>query len=101
MIEKLDDIHETSHYKLVRKINEIIDSVNALAEPQPEAKEPEPSDKVDDMTPMESWNIISRNLVNYYAMRSGPGFKGYTDKDTEAEVIAFMALKKMEKEDNG
>lgn len=101
MIEKLDDIHETSHYKLVRKINEIIDAVNAMAEPQPEGKGPKHLDKRDDMTPMEAWNIISRNLVNYYAMRSGPGFKGYTDKDTEAEVIAFMALKKMEKEDNG
>lgn len=32
MIEKLYDIHETSHYKLVRKINEIIDDVNALAD---------------------------------------------------------------------
>lgn len=101
MIEKLYDIHETSHYKLVRKINEIIGEVNALAEPQPEAKEPEPRDNGDDMTPMEAWNIISRNLMNYYAMRSGPGFKGYTCKDTEAEVIAFMALMKMEEADNG
>ena len=44
---------------------------------------------------------LSRNLMNYYAMRSGPGFKGYTCKDTEAEVIAFMALMKMEEADNG
>ena len=78
--------------------------MNALTESQPDDpddKEPEPRDNGDDMTPMEAWNIISRNLMNYYAMRSGPGFKGYTCKDTEAEVIAFMALKKMEKEDNG
>lgn len=47
------------------------------------------------MTPMEAWRIISANLTNYYKMRRDEKFKGYTETDTEAEVMAFMALREM------
>lgn len=47
------------------------------------------------MTPMEAWRIISANLWELYKRRraDNPNYKGYTDADVEAEVIAFMALK--------
>lgn len=50
------------------------------------------------MTPMEAWRIISANLLELYKRRRTDKFKGYTDSETEAEVIVFMALKKMEEE---
>lgn len=45
------------------------------------------------MTPIEAWHIISANLWELYKRRKTDNFKGWTDADTEAEVIAFMALK--------
>ena len=47
------------------------------------------------MTPMEAWRIISANLWELYKRRraENPNYKGYTDADTEAEIVAFMALK--------
>ena len=49
------------------------------------------------MTPMEAWRIISANLFELYKRRRTETFKGYTETETEAEVIAFKALKEMEK----
>lgn len=50
------------------------------------------------MTPMEAWGIISANLATLYRIRraQNPGDKGYDDADTEAEVMAFRALKEMQ-----
>ena len=48
------------------------------------------------MKPLEAWRIVSANLSNFYKMRKTPGFKGWTDADTEAEVICFKALQEME-----
>lgn len=55
------------------------------------------------MTPMEAWNIISANLAQLYRIRATqskafngyPQYPGYDDADTEAEVMAFCALKEM------
>ena len=54
------------------------------------------------MTPMEAWYIISANLMDLYKMRRATyGGKGYTEADTEAEVICFKALQEMEKRGKG
>ena len=49
------------------------------------------------MTPMEAWGIISANLNSHYKLRRSmyPNSKGYTDAETEAEIICFRALKEM------
>lgn len=47
------------------------------------------------MTPIEAWHIISANLAEFYKMRRTNTFKGWTEADTEAEVIAFQALQRM------
>ena len=49
------------------------------------------------MTPMEAWSVIHGNLLNLYLKNRGNCFKGYTEADTEAETIAFRALREMEK----
>ena len=50
------------------------------------------------MTPLEAWRIISANLTNLYKMRRAmnPKDKGYTEAETQAEVICFQALKEMQ-----
>jgi hypothetical protein len=48
------------------------------------------------MTPMDAWRIISANLTELYKLRRAETFKGYTEAETEAEVICFMALKLLE-----
>lgn len=50
------------------------------------------------MTPMEAWGIVSANLATLYRIRraQNPDYKGFDDADSEAEVIAFRALKEME-----
>lgn len=48
------------------------------------------------MTPLEAWHIISTNLNQLYTMRKCDCFKGYTDAEVEAEVIAFWALQEMQ-----
>ena len=48
------------------------------------------------MKPLEAWSVISANLTNLYALRKTKGFKGYVPADTEAEVIAYRALKDMQ-----
>ena len=48
------------------------------------------------MTPMEAWHIVSANLAHLYKIRRLPAYKGYSDADTEAEVICCKALKEME-----
>lgn len=48
------------------------------------------------MTPMQAWRVISANLAELYTRRKGNAYKGYTDGDIEAEVIAFKALQEME-----
>lgn len=50
------------------------------------------------MTPMEAWRIILANLANLYKMRRAmnPKDKGYTEAETQAEVICFQALKEMQ-----
>ena len=57
------------------------------------------------MTPAEAWSIISANLMSLYKMRKAlnDSDKGYTDAETEAEVICFKALTEMQKRsaDNG
>lgn len=62
-----------------------------------------------DMKPMDAWRIISANLADLYrirraqskAFKSYPQYPGYDSTDTEAEVMAFVALKQMaEREGN-
>lgn len=48
------------------------------------------------MTPMAAWRIIQANLLDLYKRRKDGSFKGYTEADTEAEVICFQALREME-----
>lgn len=49
------------------------------------------------MKPMEAWSIISANLAHLVRIRRCQGDpKGYVDAETEAEVIAFKALKDMQ-----
>ena len=48
------------------------------------------------MTPMEAWGIISANLMGLYKLKRTEYYRGYTEADTEAEVICFKALQKME-----
>lgn len=48
------------------------------------------------MTPMQAWRVISANLAELYKRRKSNAYKGYTDADIEAEVIAFKALQEME-----
>lgn len=51
----------------------------------------------EEMSPMEAWHIISANLADLYKKRKDTCFKGYFDKDIQAEVICFKALQEMEK----
>lgn len=50
------------------------------------------------MKPMEAWCVISANLANLYKMRRAidPKDKGFTEAETQAEVICFQALKETE-----
>lgn len=52
------------------------------------------------MTPMKAWHTISANLNQLYKMMRTPTFKGFTEADTEAEVICFHALKELEERKN-
>lgn len=55
------------------------------------------------MTPMEAWSIISSNMSELLRFRiavSG-NQRAYTEKEMEAEVIAFAALKEMEERMDG
>lgn len=47
------------------------------------------------MTPMEAWNNISNRLKEYEKEH------GWTQEDITASVMAFLALKEMEKKENG
>lgn len=47
------------------------------------------------MTPLEVWGIISAKLIEYYRLRRTDTFNGYFEKDLEAEVICFNALRVM------
>ena len=49
------------------------------------------------MRPIDAWHIISANMERLYKMRKTNCFKGYTEAETEAEVICFKALQEMEK----
>ena len=49
---------------------------------------------------MQAWRVISANLAELYKRRKSDAYKGYTDADIKAEVIAFKALQEME-ERNG
>ena len=55
-------------------------------------------EEVVSMEPMEAWRIISANLWDLYKKRRTETYKGYTEADTEAEVICFEALRKMQKD---
>lgn len=48
------------------------------------------------MTPREAWGIISRALIELYDRRAAEGLEPYKDKEMQAEVVCFMALKEME-----
>lgn len=49
------------------------------------------------MKPMEAWSIISANLAHLVRIRRSQGDpKGFVDAETEAEVIAFRAMKEMQ-----
>ena len=49
------------------------------------------------MKPMEAWSIISANLAHLVRIRRSQGDpKGFVDAETEAEVIAFKALREMD-----
>ena len=49
------------------------------------------------MKPMEAWSIISANLAHLVRIRRSQGDpKGYVPAETEAEVIAFKALREMQ-----
>lgn len=48
------------------------------------------------MTPLEAWSVISKNLAELYRMRNASGGNGNRPEDTEAEVIAFTALKELQ-----
>ena len=53
------------------------------------------------MKPMEAWSIISANLAHLVRIRRSQGDpKGYVDAESEAEVIAFRALKEMDERMN-
>ena len=49
------------------------------------------------MTPMEAWSIVSANLAHLVRLRRCQGDpKGFTDAESEAEVITFKALQEMQ-----
>lgn len=48
------------------------------------------------MTPLEAWSIISGNLAHLYRLRRTTGYQGFVPADTEAEVIAYKALREMQ-----
>ena len=48
------------------------------------------------MTPMEAWSIISANLRDLYIRQKRDGIQTNTQRNIEAEVITFQALKNME-----
>lgn len=56
------------------------------------------------MTGLEAWSIISADLAELYRFRDATmrhyitgeqTMKPYSEKETEAEVMCFMALKKL------
>lgn len=48
------------------------------------------------MSPMEAWHIVSKNLADLYAVRKMVGGQSVpTGAETEAEVMCFVALKKL------
>ena len=52
------------------------------------------------MKPLEAWRIISRcmNELHHFRIDIYPAGKGYSHEETEAQVIAFEALRRMEEE---
>lgn len=52
------------------------------------------------MTYMEAWLIISRNMNQLYATRDKLGITPYTDDETQAEVMCFNALRKMQEQED-
>ena len=49
------------------------------------------------MKPMEAWSIVSANLAHLVRLRRCQGDpKGFTDAESEAEVITFKALQEMQ-----
>ena len=54
-----------------------------------------------EMTPMEAWNIISKALEEFYAMRFEKSGFSHNNKNIQAEVICYQALKEMEERNNG
>ena len=49
------------------------------------------------MTPMEAWGIISQNLTELTCLRVDKGYKSHTQREIDAQVICFHALKELEK----
>lgn len=52
------------------------------------------------MTPLEAWSIISQCMDELVRMRQDayPNTKAWSHIETEAQVIAFEALRRMEEE---
>lgn len=50
------------------------------------------------MTGLEAWAIISSNMSELYRYRNAASKKPYSQKEVEAEVVCFEALKKLDKE---
>lgn len=55
-----------------------------------------------EMKPMDAWKIVSENLHDLYQMRHAmnPRWKGYTDREMDAETMVFHALQQLEKQGN-
>lgn len=49
-----------------------------------------------EMTPMRAWQIISSNLLELYKRRRDEHFRGYLDKEIDAEILCYMALKALD-----
>ena len=49
-----------------------------------------------EMTPMQAWKIVSKNLMQLYRLRDEFLEQPYTQEEIKAETICFMALKQME-----
>ena len=48
------------------------------------------------MMPLEAWRVISANLMELYKRRKALNFPPYVDREIQAEVICYEALKEME-----
>ena len=53
-----------------------------------------------EMSPMEAWSIISKCLTEHYHMRFEKCGFSHDNKNIQAEVICYQALKEMERRNN-